>query len=386
MTDTEKPQGKLRLPYLDGLRGISALYVVVFHALQSGTTHNNMWVAPFLLGHYAVTVFIVLSGYSLMLSVIHGRDVRTIAEWKDYIKRRAWRILPPYYAVLVLGLLLFVATRIMQHRDFIFDFGTNQGSPLAFDNLLAHLLVVHNLKPAWTVITPNPPLWSVATEWQIYWLLPLILLPFWRISKWWVGLLLAMLITVPLYYVLPEYRPVSPWFAAIFALGVGAAVLSEDSERNQRFLKITGLSCFVTLFIAFCLCAHSFGADVTRGIILTRDYWYTDFIVGGGIAGLLIYLRAGNRLRINNGQVVRSDGLLSHPLSVLLGKFSYSLYLTHFTVLHLVVTAFPGMDALRGAGYWLAKMLCILAALVIGYLFYLLVERRTMHGVKRVAT
>ncbi len=212
------------------------------------------------------------------------------------------------------------------------------------------------LKPEWTFVSPNPPLWSVATEWQIYWLFPLILLPFWRIGKWWIGPPLAMLITVPLYYILPDYRFVSPWFAAVFALGAGAAVLSEDPKRNPRLLCIIGLSCSLILLVVFSLCAHFFGANVARSVIRTRDYWYTDFILGVGVAVLLLYLRVRNRSWVENGQAVESDNPLSHPFSVLLGRFSYSLYLTHFGVLYVATMAFPNMDALHGVRYWLAKL------------------------------
>src|SRR3954467_13615802 len=106
----------LRLEYLDGLRAVAAVYVVLFHAglgfvdaerpvqgiartVQRGLS----------LGHDAVAVFIVLSGYCLMLPVtrspIAGQLVRGIPH---YIARRAWRILPPYFAALG-GTLLLIA-------------------------------------------------------------------------------------------------------------------------------------------------------------------------------------------------------------------------------------------------------------------------------------
>ena len=44
--------------------------------------------------------------------------------------------------------------------------------------VLSHLLLVHNLDERW-IFKVDPPLWSVATEWQIYWLFP-GLLAVWR--------------------------------------------------------------------------------------------------------------------------------------------------------------------------------------------------------------
>ena len=66
---------RIRLAYLDGLRGLAALYVVLFHVYQECSTMGEM--SPMLLslvrflgeGEIAVSIFIVLSGYCLMLPV-----------------------------------------------------------------------------------------------------------------------------------------------------------------------------------------------------------------------------------------------------------------------------------------------------------------------------
>ena len=68
----------MRLLFLDGLRGLSATYVVLFHAhwqIDWGYQPAPLrgvaaWVSACLNhGHAAVAIFIVLSGYSLMLPV-----------------------------------------------------------------------------------------------------------------------------------------------------------------------------------------------------------------------------------------------------------------------------------------------------------------------------
>ena len=65
------------LGYLDGLRALAALYVVAVHALSQVDRHHDRISAPwslitglFLYGHYAVDLFIVLSGFCLMLPVV----------------------------------------------------------------------------------------------------------------------------------------------------------------------------------------------------------------------------------------------------------------------------------------------------------------------------
>src|SRR6186713_3008000 len=95
-----------RLEYLDGLRALAAIYVVLFHA-GVGFLDSERPLAGFArtlqrglsYGHDAVAVFIVLSGYCLMLPVARadGQFVRGVP---NYFARRAWRILPPYFAAL----------------------------------------------------------------------------------------------------------------------------------------------------------------------------------------------------------------------------------------------------------------------------------------------
>src|SRR4051812_10624228 len=92
-----------RFDFLDGLRGLAALYVVLHHASQDVPAPMlRGWAAAarFLLrhGHFAVAVFIVLSGYCLMRPVARDASRQIRGGTLAYLRRRAWRILPPYYA------------------------------------------------------------------------------------------------------------------------------------------------------------------------------------------------------------------------------------------------------------------------------------------------
>ncbi len=94
----------LRLDYLDGIRAAASLYVVLFHAgLGVGPEPVPGWTRnlqrAFSFGHDAVAVFIVLSGYCLMLPIARA-DGRLARGVRSYFGRRAWRILPPYFAAL----------------------------------------------------------------------------------------------------------------------------------------------------------------------------------------------------------------------------------------------------------------------------------------------
>src|SRR5437773_6783400 len=103
------PAARQRVVGLDGIRGLAALFVVVNHIFLRafpGYPADNapFWAAGFIYGRFAVVVFIVLSGFSL--SVAPARAGWRLDGVSKFARRRAWRILPPYWAALVFSLLM----------------------------------------------------------------------------------------------------------------------------------------------------------------------------------------------------------------------------------------------------------------------------------------
>src|SRR5215218_5265657 len=96
-----------RVGWLDGIRAGAALFVVLHHmwlAVWPSFPSNAgpWWVGWLLYGHLAVAVFIVVSGFSLALAPLrHG--ARLNGGVPRFVRRRAWRILPAYWAALVLS-------------------------------------------------------------------------------------------------------------------------------------------------------------------------------------------------------------------------------------------------------------------------------------------
>ena len=95
------PFKRVHIEWLDSLRGLAALYVLISHIVNTAFRVEHgmsgvvlLLVAPFRYGHFAVGLFIVLSGYSLMLPVtLNNGELRKGA--LDFYWRRAKKILPP---------------------------------------------------------------------------------------------------------------------------------------------------------------------------------------------------------------------------------------------------------------------------------------------------
>ncbi|CEK16500.1 predicted acyltransferase [Chthonomonas calidirosea] len=156
MSSSYKP--RVRIEYLDGLRGVAALFVVMHHtfltfflspvALRTHlpplllTLWNGLLHFLFAFGHEAVVVFIVLSGYVLMLPVTRTPNGTLPNGIADYVKRRARRILPPYYAALAFSLLIIFCIPGMNQKSQAF-----WDAAIPIDNwktIIAHLFLVHN--------------------------------------------------------------------------------------------------------------------------------------------------------------------------------------------------------------------------------------------------
>lgn len=165
-------QPRPHLAYLDGLRGLAALYVVVFHILAYHFDHLSPvmrhYVKPLHFGSYAVGVFIVLSGFCLMLPVARDPRGELRGGARRFFLRRARRILPPYYFTVAVSLGL-IAVAIGHKTGTPWDTSV----PVTKQGLLTHLVMLQDaFRLTWAQI--NSPLWSVSVEWRIYFCFPLL--------------------------------------------------------------------------------------------------------------------------------------------------------------------------------------------------------------------
>lgn len=375
-----------RLDYLDGLRAVAALYVTLFHVtvgFPSGELPRAMKPLLRLLsfGHEAVAIFIVLSGYCLMLSALRSERVPTVngeaaggpsrvaVPFGPYIARRAFRILPPYYVTLLLSLVVIALVPALQPPS---GSGTIwDGTTPAFElgPIASHLLVVHNWSPEW-VHRINGPLWSVASEWQIYFFFPLVFLPAWRRGLAVLLLLAAVLSYLPLWIVPLHARSAVTWYLLLFAFGVTAAGINHSTRALETHLRVTVPWGRVAAFsAAFC----AFG-----GIVLAH-VWFrypevTDVLVGLATAALLIHC-TGHIAEGRAGHAPRALRFLGSPALVRVGHFSYSLYLTHLPIVALCHFALLGF-ALAPLVHWcVLTVVATTASLAFARVFYLAVER-----------
>jgi peptidoglycan/LPS O-acetylase OafA/YrhL len=345
---------RIRLSFLDGIRGLAALYVVIHHAylLVGWDAVKEVGIRAATLvgevlgqGHLAVSIFIVLSGFCLMLPVAHKGRRSLRGNLPEYFRRRSLRILPAYYAALLLTLVLIAVTPGLSQQN-----GSEWDMALparGLGTILSHLLLVHNLSSAW-VLKINPPMWSVATEWQIYFLFPFVLLPLWRRVGSLIALLALLFVGVIPTVFMRRGDAAAPWFVGLFALGAIAAAIYDDStKRNAARAAIigraSGIGCFWLIIPYIALHAAPYimtipGGGVTpgRAFWFGRWLWISDYMAGAMAALLLLNLSIN---QLSHGHHFGVSSLIRQvfesKFAVFLGKISYSLYLTHYPLMAL---------------------------------------------------
>lgn len=354
---TDAPE--YRLPFIEGIRGLAALYVVIGHicsmsdprAFQGQTSHAPLWVqqamAPFWNGHLAVAAFIVVSGFCLQMSLFPGKDGR-IKRLGEYLKRRARRMLPAYYACLAASVAVCLTITVNQ-KGMPFE----QYLPVTQQNVLAHLLLVHNWSPEW-MYKLNGVLWSIAIEAQLYLVFPVLVFLAFRAGRLGTALITSM-VGFGVVYQWPETVKLYPWYLALFTFGLLAAHLAYRPSLKQGTMPRLAMWSSLVLGVA-CL------VELRQGAWLPL----TDALGAGAVACLLY-----SGLTRPNHWFLKILGC--RPLAWL-GLFSYSLYLMHHPIQQILYVNRPAW-ASNEAGLFTYFLYCIPAILAGAWMFWWLFER-----------
>jgi peptidoglycan/LPS O-acetylase OafA/YrhL len=372
------------IPALDGVRAVACLLVVGYHN-NLLTRDGQAWKpgrfplldALFLSGSTGVTLFFVLSGFLLFLP--YARALLALGPWPDarvFYWRRAWRILPGYYASLLLLVML-------QQPQYL--------APSHWRDLALFLTMFMDSTHT-TFQHLNGPYWTLAIEWQFYLLLPLIAwtiravirhLP--RLSR--TSAIVLCLAALMAWGVLSRVggawlvaHPTATWlvprpllnvllvvaygqrgkFLEDFACGMLAGlcfVMSKESapagvvRRLARLTPWMGVGALLTyLLLATRVVVWAIPASAT--LFTTGSELACSFCFAGGIVALLLSTRGLRRL-------------LSWPPLGWIGRISYSLYIWHLPLLvvfmHEIGPVLVGVPNAATYGlYWMWAALVVM--------------------------
>jgi peptidoglycan/LPS O-acetylase OafA/YrhL len=360
------------LPFLDGIRGVAAMYVVAMHAVGIATNfqaipgRSHYLLQPLFYGQIAVSIFIVLSGYCLALPYLRSGELAEM-DRLNFCRKRAWRILPPYYAALVLSVAVALALALR--------------SPLPTDlnlaSLTSHLFLVHDVKESWYKAI-NQPMWSVAVEWHIYFIFAFALFPLWRRVGILSAVATALVFGVAPHFLLRSYNFdwAHPWYLFSFAIGMLGASLTE-SDRPQTLAAHTR-NWNTSLVVAACVLLAALYAIKAR--LGTHLFLITDTLEGAITALVILRFEHGWR----TGARSPARRLFESQAALGLGAMSYSLYLFHWPVL-VALDTIIGRHLRPEPRCWFLLLVGGPMALLVSFASYLAVERPLISKRHRVA-
>jgi peptidoglycan/LPS O-acetylase OafA/YrhL len=359
----EKPSPVKHLGYLDGLRGLAALFVVVHHAylqldgetLMRGIVGSALKVFSY--GRYSVDLFIVLSGFCLMLPVVKGNGEIRGGTWK-FFQRRAWRILPTYYLALVLSLVLGM-TIISQPMGL-----WGASIPVSWKSLITHLLLVHDISGDDHNL--NYVFWSVAVEWRIYFLFPLLLLA-WRRFGGVKTTLVSIACSYALFVACKLFtrEGLTAHYIGLFAMGMLSASIAFSGSTGgyERLQKLPWARLVFATTLAVVLVSM---VQMRQGAGVPESL--RDIILGIWAMCLLVMVAQRESGWVYN--------FLSWKPLAFLGTFAYSIYLIHAPLLQ-VISQYLLPSGLSSAlqKFLILSLIGTPLIIAMSYLFFLVCER-----------
>ncbi len=167
-----------QLPSLTPLRGIAALWVVLYHYCGTGQFLPNLDITPHSYvigkGYLAVDMFFVLSGF-VMAHVYQRAFAEGVTKnYRGFLAARIARLYPLHVFIL----LLFVATAVASHFISGITTGSFEAIPLtgprSLGAIIANIFMLQGLSAA--QLSWNYPEWSVSVEFIAYLAFPVALL------------------------------------------------------------------------------------------------------------------------------------------------------------------------------------------------------------------
>ena len=309
-----------RIAYIDGLRAIAVLSVVIEHTASFRRDPHLFPGYILRTGMHGVDLFFVISGFCLsypVLSKLHSTGSGAL-DLARFAAHRIVRILPPYYiAIVLLAVAAFASGTFISGLDVVKQM-------LFFDRAEQGLLL-------------NSSFWTLSIEFRWYALFPLMLLLWVRAPR--AFGLLALLFACS---TATLFSSVDILILPAFMLGIVAA---DAHLRGFRFVRLA-LPAFVVLAVA--------------GTLLTPASWTNYAHPIWQLCAFALVLAAG------------SIGVLQRALSTrilaAIGTASYSIYLVHGPVISFFQE--HGMAAPLAA-------LCGVAA---GCVFWAIAERPFTQG------
>jgi peptidoglycan/LPS O-acetylase OafA/YrhL len=348
--------GKTHFARIDVLRGIAILWVFFYHhysglyseeaKYREFIQHWPLWLRPWSslvmwipkMGHLGVQLFFVISGFCIHASYLSWRRKNQTSDLRRFYPyffwRRFWRIVPPNFASLLVS------------------YWTVYADPLVWSSLRKLLLSATLLKTLFPgyFFSINYAHWSVAVEWQLYLVYPLVLILALRVGVYRM-LLITGLVAFLLRFVAPHLTSSTFLLNLPFAWWLEWTLGALVAEQHARGKNVIAQHGWLVLALAI---AASLSAE--RG-----------FPLGEWLATRVLFAVLLEAVLLKTAPLRWWERAL-----VPIGLCSYSIYLFHLPLMTLGTKYLLnlGMD-LNHLGPWLlAGLILLVPTLIFSWFSY----------------
>jgi peptidoglycan/LPS O-acetylase OafA/YrhL len=364
--------GKTYVPQIDGLRFLSLLAILFFHAALQGVRNSadpvvgeQFIYARLPAGYFAVQLFFFISGYIISYPFLTNRP----PSLSKFYKRRLLRLEPPYI-VAMLGCFLILtqySPAAINAPNFSFT-----SAPL-WQSLLASLTYTHSLIFGESPRL-NPPTWTLEREIQFYLLAPFIIRAYLQVKSRNARLYLGGAVCLVL---------------VVLGHVINATLDWENPLRHTLLADSYGFALGI-LACDYFVAAQPFTRPAQRRYDLCLAVGYIGLIATGlfehklALPGTIVntIIRAVCILLVFIGAARGPMGraILSAPWITLIGGATYSVYLVHLPLMHAAAQIIG--PVLRSASPAVAMTICwavlIPFSIAGGMVFYAFVEHPCM--------
>lgn len=299
---------------LDGIRGIAALIVVIFHFFTYPNSlylsnldfyHKLTW-----FGQHGVTVFFVLSGFVITRILLKTRENENY--FTTFYKKRALRIFPLYYLFLII---YFLVTPLLYNSTWV-----------SFKLQLPLYFYLQNFSQVLHIKVNGPGhLWSLAVEEHFYLLWPLAI---YLVKPKHVGKMIALSIIVIFllkYFMLERGFSISKFtFTRIDDILLGA-YLSELEFKKSFLRKNIGNVFALAALSVIPLSSIVYVLSTSYPFLIEMSKFVLVAMVSFSLIGFLILYNDKKELVFNR---ILCSGILQY-----LGRISYGIYVWHILAL-----------------------------------------------------
>lgn len=310
-------------PRLDQLRWLAATIVFLFHFHLEyrglgGTPLESHWWGLVTEGHTGVGLFFTLSGFLFMQIALHHRQI----VYRDFVRNRFLRIFPLFFVIFLLA--TSIGRDTFQPQDLLYLFATNLG-----------------LAPtSGTVVTGAA--WTISLEFLFYLVFPFLARFALEQGPRYLFKLLALMVFFKLAAFTVNAKPTLMFFSTFvgrfdqFLVGMLAALLLHGREEGvRRWAGVLAPAALAAAVLASAIQSKYAPFDPA----VKYEFWIWWSLAESVVWAALIVTWSSFQGRLP----AALERVLCHG-----GKISFSFYLLHMGLLHLLAQRF-GLLAVTGS-------------------------------------